>query len=374
MRIIIVRSTPISPEPRLERVAQSLSKAGDQVSILGWDRSAMLPSSEELEYGGVTRMRWRSGYGKEMGNTPAMVVWLSWLLNWLWQHRGEYEVIHACNFDTILPALIMKLAFRKIVVYDIFDFYAEMLRATPRWIIKLIRALDLWAIGRADAVILADDCRREQIKGANPKSVTVIYNSPEDVLEEMGQKVGRETDPHEGLRVAFIGLLHVERGLVQLLEVFSRHPEWKFDLAGFGGDEDIILPMAAKLANVAFHGRVDYEVAISLMHGADALIATYDPRIPNHRYASPNKLFEAMMLAKPIVVARGTNMDCIVEGKDCGLVVDYGDVKALERALQRLADDPGLRASMGAAGRKAYDQEYNWEIMRQRLVTLYHTL
>jgi glycosyltransferase involved in cell wall biosynthesis len=132
--------------------------------------------------------------------------------------------------------------------------------------------------------------------------------------------------------------------------------------------------MAAGLANVAFHGRVGYERALAMMYRADTLIATYDPSIPNHRYASPNKLFEAMMLAKPIVVARGTNMDRIVERHGCGLVVEYGNLRDLAAAMGRLAHDLGLRHRLGAAGRKAYEQEYNWDIMRERLVHLYQAL
>jgi glycosyltransferase involved in cell wall biosynthesis len=370
----MLRSVPVAPDPRLDRAAQALSDCGDEISVLGWDRMADSPVFENLSYGSITRLRLRSGYARGSGNAGPIIIWSFWLLWSLWRRRQEYDLIHACNFDTVLPALVMQLLFRKIVVYDIFDFYPEMLRATPRWIVKLIRALDLWAIGQADAVILADDCRRDQIRGANPKSVTVIYNSPRDALAEMERQMATAQEIADSLRIAFVGLLHVERGLVQLLQVLSSHPDWHLDLAGFGGDEDIILPMAENLPNVTFHGRVGYERALALMHRADTLIATYDPSIPNHRYASPNKLFEAMMLAKPIIVARGTSMDRIVERHECGLVVEYGNLSALESAMERLEEDPGLGRRLGAAGREAYEGEYSWEIMRQRLLGLYRTL
>jgi glycosyltransferase involved in cell wall biosynthesis len=168
--------------------------------------------------------------------------------------------------------------------------------------------------------------------------------------------------------------LDVSRGLFTLLDVVARRPEWDLDLAGFGADEERILARARSLPNVRFHGRVDYRTALRLMAAADVLVATYDPAVPNHRYASPNKLFEGMMLGKPIVVARGTHVDDLVEKHRCGLVVPYGDERALAAALDRLAADPGFRQALGQAGRQAYEAFYSWDRMRARLVNLYQDL
>jgi glycosyltransferase involved in cell wall biosynthesis len=264
----------------------------------------------------------------------------------------------------------MKALWRKRVVYDVFDFYAEMLRATPGIVKKLIRAVDLWAMGKADAVILADDSRRAQISGARPRKVEVIVNTPEDGRADTAGFA--EAKPQwSQLHLVFVGLLQLERGLLEMLEVLSRHPEWSVGLAGFGGDKAAILDRAKGMRNVEFFGRVQYERALALSNAADVIVATYDPRIPNHRYSSPNKLFEAMMLGKPVVVAEHTNMDRLVRDYNCGLVVPYGDVEALEHALKRLSADGGLRKRLGAAGRKAYDEVFSWDIMAERLISTY---
>ena len=142
-------------------------------------------------------------------------------------------------------------------------------------------------------------------------------------------------------------------------------------MAGFGGDEKAIHAACAKLQNVKWHGRISYDKALELSAQADVLFATYDPSIPNHRYSSPNKLFEAMMLGKPIIVARNTNMDIIVSKHNCGIIVEYGDEKELEEALLKLANDLELRKKLGANARKAYETNYSWDIMKSRLVELY---
>jgi glycosyltransferase involved in cell wall biosynthesis len=173
------------------------------------------------------------------------------------------------------------------------------------------------------------------------------------------------------LRLAYIGLLQVERGLLQMLTVLRNHPEWHLDLAGFGGDEDIILNASASLSNVNWHGRVSYQQALQLSAAADVLFATYDPAIPNHKYSSPNKIFEAMMLGKPIIVAEGTNMDRMISDADCGYIVPYGDIPSLEKALQSLASNPELVRKLGVNARQAYETRYHWSLMSQRLTQLY---
>lgn len=372
--VLLARSNPVAPDPRVERVATTLAEGGNRILLIAWDRSASAKVVEHRPYGLVTHYRNRASYGIGIRNLPSLVRWQMVLLRQFQQVRRKLHVIHACDFDTVLPALVAKKVWGKKVIYDNFDFYADHLRDTPGIVKELIRLVDLWAMGQADAVILADDARHEQIRGGRPKRIEVIYNTPEDVLLSLQETGSKSGDEERAFRIAFVGLMYVERGLLELLEVLQRHIEWKLDLAGFGGDAKDILPKAETLNNVHFHGRIPHERALELMYAADALIATYDPRIPNHRYASPNKLFEAMMLAKPIVVARGTNMDRIVEEHGCGLVVPYGDVPALEEALAKLASDPALRARLGAAGRRAYDSTYSWDIMSRRLLELYDQL
>ena len=131
---------------------------------------------------------------------------------------------------------------------------------------------------------------------------------------------------------------------------------------------------ARGLPNVTWHGRTAYPKTLALSRSADVLFSTCNPEVPNYRHASANKVFESMMLSKPILVAVGTNMDLMIEKYQCGLVVPYGDVDALEAALKRLADDPALRLLLGQNGRKAYDAYYSWEEMERRLHDLYASL
>lgn len=368
-QILILRSNPISPDPRVEKIARSLVKNGYQVRALGWDRTGKLPKSESRDKFSIFRLRIKAKFGNGLMNLPALLAWQIGLMVWLLKNRKYYKIIHACDFDTVLPAMVMKIFWKKIVIYDIFDFYADHLRKTPRFLKELIRKMDFWAISKTDGVILVDDSRRAQIKGSHPKRCVSVYNSPEDFKFP----VSDEQTPamKSSLRIAYIGLLQIERGIFELIEVLRDHPNWHLDLAGFGGDERIIVQSTTGMKNIHWHGRIAYERALKLSHAADVLIATYDPTIPNHRYSSPNKIFEAMMLGKPIIVAKNTNMDLIIEKEKCGLIIEYGSKEQLENALSILDQDIPLRSKYGDNARRAYDDIYSWSNMENRLIKFY---
>ena len=369
--VVMLRATPIHPDPRVEKIGRALTRAGYAVRALGWDRAGSLAMLESTAGFPVERLALKARWARGLGNLPALLRWQVALFAWLARTRAHYQIIHACDFDTLLPALWARRLWGKRVIYDLFDFYADMLRATPRLVQASVRRWELAAIGQADALLLVDDARFEQIAGARPRRSAVIYNAPEDALPDLTDPQPAETGCSPcRLRLSYVGLLQLERGLIPLIEVLAQHPEWRLDLAGFGAEQDQITGLARGLPNVTWHGRVPYAQALQLNAAADALPAFYDPSIPNHRFASPNKLFEGMMLGKPVLAARGTHMDRILLEEDCGLVVDYGSREQLAAALGRL-EDPALRARLGANARRAYQTTYGWERMVERLLELY---
>jgi len=368
-QIVICRSNPIAPDPRVEKIARSLSADGFQVTALGWDRTGTLPEEQDQDGLHISRIRIKASYGTGLMNLPALLAWQIRLLGWLFKRRHAYQIIHACDFDTILPALVCKQLLKKVVVYDIFDFYADHLRRTPAWLKKAIRWVDYQAIGKADGVILVDDARLAQIQGSRPKICISVYNSPEDAASLRQPDECSLSD--KALRLTYVGLLQVERGLFEMIDVLSRHPEWRLDLAGFGGDEERIVSLISDIPNIHWHGRISYQRALELSQQADVLFATYDPAIPNHRFSSPNKVFEGMMLGKPIIVAAHTNMDRMIQEAECGIVVEYGSTSALEEALDLLARDCALRVRLGKNARRAYKEVYSWEKMQTRLKNFY---
>ncbi|MGC9124882.1 MAG: glycosyltransferase family 4 protein [Caldisericaceae bacterium] len=370
--IIFLRSNPVYPDPRVEKEALSLSKNGFKVIIVAWDREDKFPSYESKVFADIYRLKVKADFGTGLKNVKHLLKWQLALLLWLAKNRNRFSCIHACDFDTIIPALVCKLLYKKKVVYDIFDFYADMLRNVPNTLKKIIRKIDLFLIGIADTVIIADESRLKQVEGSHPKKLVIIYNSPAQYsVSERGREI-KDIGKSYDLIISYVGLLQHERGILEMIKVVKKNKNWKLNLGGFGGDEEIIRQYCESADNIVFFGRVPYQKTLEIYAESDVLFATYDPSIPNHRYSSANKLFEAMMLGKPIIVARNTGMDLTVQKYNLGFVIDYGDEAQLEDVLKRVELwDSITKRDFAERVSSLFEENFSWVIMEKRLVKIY---
>jgi len=96
----------------------------------------------------------------------------------------KWDAIHAADFDTFAPALIVAKFRNKPIIYDIFDFYADMIRFPifPKLFRSFFAKIDRFLIRFADIVILPDDSRKEQIGLSNNEKVVTIINAPLDIV------------------------------------------------------------------------------------------------------------------------------------------------------------------------------------------------
>lgn len=87
-------------------------------------------------------------------------------------------------------------------------------------------------------------------------------------------------------------------------------------------------------------------------------------------------LLEAMRYAKPIVATQvtGSGMTWVVQAGETGLLVPPLEVAPLVTALQKLRDQPELRAKFGAAGQQRFYQNFDILPIAQQLHELYKRL
>jgi glycosyltransferase involved in cell wall biosynthesis len=95
-------------------------------------------------------------------------------------------------------------------------------------------------------------------------------------------------------------------------------------------------------------------------------LVTFHP-LPNHVDAQPNKMFEYMSAGVPVIASDFPLWNEIIIGNDCGLCVNPMSPDAIARAIDQLAGDPELARKMGANGRRAVVEKYNWSVEEARL-------
>lgn len=364
VRVVFLRSkSPAAIEPRLEKETGTLARAGYDIHAILWDRQ-MVHRVEE-DRGGIRIHRYRRRAPE--GQRELAFLLPRWWCHAFWRAVGlKPDVVHAIDLDTAFAGYLSAKVLGARFVYEIFDFYAEMVLADlPPALRRLLARVERRVIARADLVILPDRRREAQFAGVQPRRLVEIMNVPEDRAVR--------AEPSSGFTVFYGGMISRDRGLKELVATCEATGA-RFLVAGHGPDVAELLPFIESSPACMYLGTISYEEVLQRTATCQVVAALYDPAIPNNRYAAPNKLFEAMMFSKPVLVSEGTTAAAVVRETDSGLVVPYGDRQALRRALERLMLSPAECDAMGTRGRAAFEKGYNWKAMEHRLLEAYKSL
>jgi glycosyltransferase involved in cell wall biosynthesis len=93
--------------------------------------------------------------------------------------------------------------------------------------------------------------------------------------------------------------------------------------------------------------------------------------LPSYREGTPRSLLEAAAMAKPIITTQTVGCREVVDDGINGLLVPVKNAKALAEAMIRLIQDPALRERMGKAGRVKIEQEFDEQIVIQKVIEAY---
>lgn len=363
-KVFLIRSHPIDPDVRIEKEAKVLTNAGYSVTIIGWGRYGKNVSRVQQKEGySIERFLFKAPWGKRV--VIFLPIWF--IFEFIRLKKNDWDVLHAADFDTLLPALFLAKIRKKPIIYDIFDFYSEQI-LHPKILNKVIKHFESFFLQFADVIIIVDPSRLKQLGLNKTPLLEIIYNSPPDFFKK-NPPTNLKYDNY--FRIFYAGVLSPDRDFLSLINAGLEFDNVIIEIAGYGFYEKEIRTLAKNNSRISFLGQIPYEKVIEKTIQSDLLFALYDPKMPNNQYASPNKLFEAMMCGKPILISDETNMANIVKEENCGLIIPFGDLNAIKKALFNLIYTPDLCKKLGDNGRKAYESKYNWGIMEQKLLKVY---
>jgi len=156
----------------------------------------------------------------------------------------------------------------------------------------------------------------------------------------------------------------------RLLE--QRHPgRFCIALVGDGPEKTALMRPASGLANVVFEPPIPKQQMPARMAAADAVLLSLKD-VPLFRYGvSPNKLYDAYALGRPVITTVPGAIEAEVERQQLGLTAPPGDPQALATAIAELAALPrSAREAMGRRARQLAEAVYG----RQRVNARYDAL
>jgi glycosyltransferase involved in cell wall biosynthesis len=287
------------------------------------------------------------------------------------------DIVHAHNPTSLHYAAIGKVAARaKLVVTD---------HAQTRGVVRVPTPLE-WRL--ADAVVaVSQKTADESVAIGAPQPVRVIHN---------GVNPKPPSRPRAAVRAALeigddaIVVVHTA-GFVRvkahdvMLRALARVEARAPLLALLAGDGETRPAMEALAKELGLIDRKDGEPAngrgrarvrfLGFRSDVPDLLGAADVfALPSRNEGLPLSVLEAMAEGLPVVATPVGGVPELVRDGTDGLLVPVEDDAALATAIARLADDAGLRAAMGAAGRDRARGEFSFDRMTERYERLYGSL
>jgi phosphatidylinositol alpha 1,6-mannosyltransferase len=185
---------------------------------------------------------------------------------------------------------------------------------------------------------------------------------PERRCDEWRQSMGIAPDD---VVIGFVGRLVMEKGLDMFADTIDqlkrRQVRHKVLVVGDGPARDWF---EKRLPDAIFAG---YQQNEDLGRAVASMDMLFNPSVTE---TFGNVTLEAMAARLPVVAARATGSESLIDDGVTGRLIRPGRTQAFADALQRFCEDAELRRTVGDAGMKA-SERYGWDQVNQELVDAY---
>lgn len=381
MRICKVYDDDYPWDVRVEKIGRTLVEAGHQVFLAVRNR-ARQDVYEHVDTMEVWRMPPFDLLPQALDQhlmfpaffSPRWIAHIAQVLK-----RNHCDAIMVRDLPLAIAGIAAGKALRRPVVLDMAENYPAALRAIhthkePTLTDHLVRNPGLAqrvedaTLPFLDHILVVCDENRDRLiaKGVDPDKVSIVGNTPNLDLFRPDPPPSEVEDRFDGdFVIVYVGSVDPFRGLdtiIEALPMVREHiPNVKLAILGKGDGVADLDDLSRK------HGvedRVDL-VGFRPLQELPGFIARGDICvIPHHRNEHidttlPNKLFDYMALAKPVLATDAIPLERIIDETECGLVYASGDPGSVAEKVIQLTDET-IRVEMGEAGRQAVEDTYNW--------------
>ena len=261
----------------------------------------------------------------------------------------------------------------------VYDAHEDVPRQilTKQWIPAPLRRPLSWAferyedaqVGRLAGLVAATPYIAQRYAGL-ARRVVNVSNFP--FLDELAPAA--VATPRENA-VCYVGGITRTRSAREMLTALALVPGVRLLLCGKFEDAALEAEMRGSPGwpQVDYLGHVDREQVREVMARSFAGLVTLQP-MPSYVDSLPIKMFEYMSAELPVIASGFPLWRGIVEAHGCGICVDPVDPAAIADAIRTLRDSPGRVREMGAAGRRAVMQVFNWPQAERELLAFYAAL
>lgn len=375
MRIALIWKNDYPWDVRVEKIANALHEAGHDVYLLCGNKKK-LPREEIIGGINVVRLPFsRSNFLSSLISLPFYFnpFWLK-MASTAVQQKG-IELVIVRDLPLISIGLFLKRKYRIPLILDMAENYPAMYwdrinkggwTAIKNWFIKnprLMEHIEKRATEECDhiLVVVEESAQRLIDNGADGSKISIVSNTPD--LKIFAHAANPSERKH--VQLVYAGFIQA-RGLDIIVESLSRirgiGTPVRFVVIGEGHylDQLKLITKQHRVEDmVEFKGWVKNTSIPGYILDSDIGVIPHNKN-PHSDTTIPNKLFDYMACAKPVIVSNAAPLKRIVEEERCGVVFTAGSVDSFTEALKALIQNPAAAAEMGRSGAAAVQRRYHW--------------
>lgn len=392
-------NAPYPSDVRVKKEATAFLKAGFEVYLL----CLRQPGEKKVEqFEGINITRINAGKNKYELAFWDVIMSLTFrhprFKNAIppWVRDNNIAAIHVHDLPLVGTALALKEQLKIPVVADFHENYPEALKTWFEWKKNLLARLknklflnpEKWvaherrAVNESDHTIaVVQEMKNRLIKDhqASPEKITVVTNSEgSDFLQQPDDPTVYSAF-QQNFIITYSGNIGPHRGVdtvIEAMQYLKDYPDITFVIVG-SGSAPIMNHLKKKVEasqvqnTVHFLGRQPSQRFYSFMKYAHANIIPHKSNGHTDN-TIPHKLFQAMMVGKPVIVSSSDPLKRIVSQTGAGTIFEAGNARHLADKILTLYQDKNAQMLMGKLGIQAtINGDMNWENDQKKLISVY---
>lgn len=408
MKILMLLENSYLPDIRVEKEIRTLTAAGHEVTLACVIRKEELNLPEHASWQESSLKLEKKTYCCQKNSKltiyrrllPTLIYkasvgalkfplyfnfWRSYLSKILSEHSFDAVHVH----DLPLAGIASEIRAEKGIpfILDLHENYPFLLKNSPHtqtFAGKLLSSHEQWLkyeeqmLKEADIILSVVEEQRDRLTalGTDPQKIYIVPNTP--VLDN--QELPEMPEEKNNYVFIYAGSFGASRDFTTLFRAFKElireEPSARLWLVGNGKNSLQLKKLQKQLSlkqQVTFFGWQPHQKMLSLIAQSDAAILPLHKN-ENNDNSSPNKLFQYMMLGKPVIASNCKSIVRIIEEYQAGLIYEDTNITSLKSKMLYALKFPSIMKKLGNNGRKLILTKYNWNNTAENLLKAYESL
>ena len=248
-------------------------------------------------------------------------------------------------------------------------------------LIRLSEWLERFLYRHADGMVVNSPGFIEHIQSRGGKNIQLVENGVDLEMFDPDQD-GSEFRKTHRLGNQFVALYAGAHGISNNLGVVLESARLTLEernivyvFVGDGKEKSNLMRQAeeSQLSNVLFIPSVPKNEMNQTLAAADACIAILKP-IEMYKTTYPNKVFDYMAAAKPVLLLIDGVIREVVEEAECGVFIQPDDAQALAKQLKIMQNEKNTAAQMGRNGRSYVKEHFDRAALAGKMESIFQGL